>query len=46
VWSRIDDQKLKATSISHRKLKLNDIAKALNLEHALQDKGYCLAGWG
>ncbi|MCP3889282.1 MAG: relaxase/mobilization nuclease domain-containing protein [Desulfobulbaceae bacterium] len=33
VWSRIDDEKMKAINISHPKLKLNDIAKSLYLEH-------------
>ena len=33
VWSRIDTEKMKAINISHPKLKLNDIAKSLYLEH-------------
>ncbi len=33
VWSRIDTQEMKAINISHPKLKLNSIAKALYLEH-------------
>lgn len=33
VWSRIDTENMKAINISHPKLKLNDIAKSLYLEH-------------
>ena len=33
VWSRIDEQSMTAINISHPKLKLNDIAKSLYLEH-------------
>lgn len=33
VWSRIDTENMKAINISHPKLKLNDIAKSLFLEH-------------
>ncbi len=36
VWSRIDCQKMKAINISHPKLKLNSIAKALYIEHGWQ----------
>lgn len=33
VWSRIDGENMKAINISHPKLKLQDISKALYLEH-------------
>ena len=33
VWSRIDTEEMKAINISHPKLKLNDIAKSLYIEH-------------
>lgn len=36
VWSRIDIDSMTAVNISHPKLKLNDIAKSLYLEHGWQ----------
>lgn len=36
VWSRIDTEEMKAINISHPKLKLNSIAKALYLENGWQ----------
>ncbi len=33
VWSRIDYENMKAINISHPKIKLNDLAKSLYLEH-------------
>ncbi|TNC82854.1 MAG: relaxase [Oleiphilus sp.] len=36
VWSRIDTEEMKAINISHPKIKLNEIAKSLYLEHGWQ----------
>lgn len=33
VWSRIDTEEMKAIRLSHYKLKLNDVAKEIYLEH-------------
>ncbi len=38
VWSRIDTENMKAINISHPKLKLNDIARSLYLEHGWEHR--------